>query len=195
MEAWPSWARRRVATAQATLGRSQVRVLLPPLRSGVVELGRRAAVTRETQVRPLPPELYRGPRGRTGDDAGFSTRKLRVRVPPGVLLTGRRGDGTPPVSGTGGRRFESCRPDLVRARWRSGFPREPHELETVGSNPTRAIYVGEPMVLNGGTRGSPVGPLLLRRDSRTRSGPPGRPSRPPAQRVGTRCVYTAEDDG
>ena len=54
------------------------------------------------------------PRGRTGDDAGPSTRKLRVRVPPGVY----------------------------DARWRSGCPREPHELEIVGSNPTRAIHGG-----------------------------------------------------
>lgn len=84
------------------------------------------------------------PCGRSGDDAGLSTRKLRVRIPPGVLndrllAVGERA--TPPVSGTGDRRFDSCQPDLFRnhARWRSGCPREPHELETVGSNPTRAI--------------------------------------------------------
>ena len=63
------------------------RILLPPcvVRSGVVESARRATVTREAQVRGLPPELSR-PRGRTGDDAGPSTRKLRVRAPPGVLI-------------------------------------------------------------------------------------------------------------
>ena len=50
-----------------------------------------------------------------GDDAGPSTRKLRVRVPPGVLhhrLLAVGEQATPPVSGTGDRRFDSCRPDL-----------------------------------------------------------------------------------
>jgi hypothetical protein len=46
---------------------------------------RRATVNREAQVRSLPPELVARPRGRTGYDAGLSIRKLRVRVPPGVL--------------------------------------------------------------------------------------------------------------
>ena len=59
--------------------------LLPLIRSGVVETGRRAAVNRERQVRALPPELP-CPCGRNGDDAGLSTRKLRVRIPPGVLV-------------------------------------------------------------------------------------------------------------
>jgi hypothetical protein len=64
----------------------------PSARSGVVELVRRATVNREGQVRVLPPELASRPRGRTGNDAGLSTRKLRVRVPPGVFiwLWGRR---------------------------------------------------------------------------------------------------------
>src|SRR4051794_20056705 len=61
-----------------------VRLPLLPLHSGVVELVRRATVNRERQVRVLPPELT-CPRGRSGDDAGPSTRKLRVRAPPGVL--------------------------------------------------------------------------------------------------------------
>jgi hypothetical protein len=56
-------------------------LLPPPFRRG--RAVRRATVTREAQVRILPPEPC--PRGRTGDDAGFSARKLRVRVPPGVL--------------------------------------------------------------------------------------------------------------
>jgi hypothetical protein len=54
------------------------------------------------------------PRGRTGDDAGFSTRKLRVRVPPGVLQLAVGKQVIPPVSGTGDRRFDSCRPDRRR---------------------------------------------------------------------------------
>jgi hypothetical protein len=107
----------------------QVRVLLPPyVRSGAVDLVRRATVTREEQVRSLPPELAR-PRGRTGHDAGLSIRKLRVRAPPGVLRLAVGELATPPVSGTGDRRFDPCRPDL-RARWRRGLSREPHELET-----------------------------------------------------------------
>src|SRR5207244_2438636 len=84
-------------------------------RSGVVESARRATVNRERQVRALPPELS-CPRGRNGDDAGPSTRKLRVRVPPGVFTTDRLlavGElATPPASGAGDRRFDSCQPDL-----------------------------------------------------------------------------------
>ena len=59
--------------------------LLPP-RSGVVELVRRATVNRERQVRALPPEPH-APVVENGDDAGPSTRKLRVRVPPGAPRT------------------------------------------------------------------------------------------------------------
>ena len=49
-----------------------------------------------------------------GDDAGLSTRKLRVRVPPGVLvrLLAVGELATPPASGAGDRRFDSCQPDL-----------------------------------------------------------------------------------
>src|SRR5262245_30011398 len=86
-------------------------------RSGVVDSVRRATVTRERQVRALPPELLSAcPRGRSGDDAGPSTRKLRVRVPPGVSIDRQLAVGemaTPPASGAGDRRFDSCRPDLV----------------------------------------------------------------------------------
>jgi hypothetical protein len=73
---------------------------------------------------------------------------MRVRLPPEVLesrlVVGEMA--TPPASGAGDRRFDSCRPDDSKrgagsarrqpprpereARWRSGFPREPHELET-----------------------------------------------------------------
>src|SRR5690348_9366757 len=40
------------------------------------------------------------------------------------------------------------------ARWRRGRPREPHELETVGSNPTRAPFFGvaEPLLPPGTAR-------------------------------------------
>jgi hypothetical protein len=128
LEAWPSGKGSALLARRAPCV-PQVRVLLPPyVRSGAVDLVRRATVTREEQVRSLPPELAR-PRGRTGDDAGLSIRKLRVRAPPGVLRLAVGELATPPVSGTGDRRFEPCRPDL-RARWRRGLSREPHELET-----------------------------------------------------------------
>lgn len=92
-----------------------------------------------SQVRALPPELH-APVVEAGNDAGLSTRRLRVRLPPGVHFVWLWGSGTPPASGAGERRFESCQPDL--ARWRSGRPHEPHELEIAGSNPARAPYGG-----------------------------------------------------
>src|SRR6266545_3831012 len=61
------------------------------------------------------------PRGRSGYDAALSTRKLRVRVPPGVfdrLVLGELA--TPPASGAGDRRFDSCRPDLFRVQASGG---------------------------------------------------------------------------
>jgi hypothetical protein len=68
-----------------------------------------------SQVRALPPEPH-APVVENGDDAGPSTRKLRVRVPPGVLVLVRLlavGElATPPASGAGDRRFDSCQPDL-----------------------------------------------------------------------------------
>ncbi len=51
--------------------------------------------------------------GETGHPTGFGSRRSLVRLQP-------------------------ARP----ARWRSGCPREPHELEIVGSNPTRAFSFG-----------------------------------------------------
>ncbi len=105
-EAWPSWQgsallpRRRCEPFAGSSPAASV------FRSGVVESGRRATVNREGQVRVLPPELSR-PRGRNGDDAGPSTRKLRVRVPPGVLIdrsSGCRGVGHP--TGFGRRRSQ-----------------------------------------------------------------------------------------
>jgi hypothetical protein len=75
----------------------------------------------------------------SGCDAGFSARKRGFESRRGFLVVqyvclavGERA--TPPVSGTGDRWFDSSQPDLLShvcdARWRSGFPREPHELET-----------------------------------------------------------------
>ena len=81
----PSWQGSALLPRRRLERRSQVRVLLPPL----VRCGRavrRATVNREAQVRSLPSELVARPRGRTGYDAGLSIRKLRVRVPPGVLV-------------------------------------------------------------------------------------------------------------
>jgi hypothetical protein len=97
-------ARQRVANAQAAsaplAGSSPA---ASAFRSGVVESVRRATVTRERQVRALPPEPH-APVVENGDDAGLSTRKLRVRVPPGVLASssGCRGAGHP--TGFGRRR-------------------------------------------------------------------------------------------
>jgi hypothetical protein len=113
VEAWPSWqgsallARRR---CEPFAGSSPA---ASALRSGVVESVRRATVTRERQVRALPPEPH-APVVEKGDDAGPSTRKLRVRVPPGVLvrLLAVGELATPPASGAGDRRFDSCQPDL-----------------------------------------------------------------------------------
>jgi hypothetical protein len=57
LEAWPSRQGSALLARRAPCV-PQVRVLLPPLlRSGVVEQVRRAVVTREGQVRALPPEL------------------------------------------------------------------------------------------------------------------------------------------
>ena len=68
----------------------------------------RDCYSRERRFEPCRRSLAR-PRGRSGDDAGPSTRKLRVRIPPGVLVS----------SGCGG-------------AWP---PRRRREPETAGSNP------------------------------------------------------------
>jgi hypothetical protein len=111
LEAWPSGkaapcygvGRRRLAGSN-------------PAASASFRRGRvgktRGCYPRERRFEPcrrslLPPWSKR-------DDAGFSIRRLRVRVPPGVLQLVVGEPGTPPVSGTGDRRFESCRPDLER---------------------------------------------------------------------------------
>jgi hypothetical protein len=102
--AWSSWKDARLLPARA-----QVRAL-PPELDGVRKAG---------NPHPRTPRRAKtlGPRGRSGDDAGPSTRKLRVRAPPGVLadrLLAVGEQATPPVSGTGDRRFDSCQPDLFR---------------------------------------------------------------------------------
>lgn len=85
-EAWPSWkgsallARRRPITA-----RRFESCCLRLSRSGVVELGRRAVVTREIAGSIPAAGAFHALVVEAGDDAGPSTRKLRVRVPPRVL--------------------------------------------------------------------------------------------------------------
>ncbi len=76
---------------------------------------------------------------------------VQVRVLPGVHVEDRRrqhrrrrsqiasgcgGAGHP--AGPGSRRSQVRFLPARLARWRSGCPREPHELETAGSNPARA---------------------------------------------------------
>ena len=104
------------------------------------------------------------PRGRTGDDAGPSTRKLRVRAPPGVLCTttGCRGVGHP--TGFGRRRSQvrllparlRGRGEAVLASLMSSRPwvRIPPALSTGsagrragrGSDGTRAVQSAGPNV-------------------------------------------------
>ena len=84
LEALPTWKGSALLTRR-WLAAMQVRTLLPPLSLRCGRAVRRATVNREAQVRSLPPELFASPCGRTGYDAGLSIRKLRVRVPPGVL--------------------------------------------------------------------------------------------------------------
>jgi hypothetical protein len=102
---------------------------------------RRATVTREAQVRALPPEPFVGgrcpwrhgslissrawfdsrasdsfflPPWSSGDDARLSTGKVRVRLPPGVLQLLPVGEtATPPGSGPGDRWFDSSRADCA----------------------------------------------------------------------------------
>ena len=108
--------------------------LLPLSRSGVVESARRATVNREAQVRSLPPEFHApvveramtpGPQP---GSCGFESRRGYLgalgeppgspRPPPLVRFADKRcalavGEvATPPASGAGDRRFDSCRPDL-----------------------------------------------------------------------------------
>ena len=79
--------RQRVANAQAaTTARRFESCCLRLSRSGVVELGRRAVVTREIAGSIPAAGAFHALVVEAGDDAGPSTRKLRVRVPPRVLV-------------------------------------------------------------------------------------------------------------
>jgi hypothetical protein len=116
LEVWPSRQGSALLARRAPCV-PQVRVLLPPLlRSGVVEQVRRAVVTREGQVRVLPPELTPpwSKRAMTPDSqsgsCGFESRR-------GCWNNWLWGSvATPPASGAGDRRFDSCRPDRFRRK-------------------------------------------------------------------------------
>jgi hypothetical protein len=78
--------RQRVAIAQAaTTARRFESCCLRLSRSGVVELGRRAVVIREIAGSIPAAGVLHALVVEAGDDAGPSTRKLRVRIPPRVL--------------------------------------------------------------------------------------------------------------
>src|SRR5262249_29005665 len=78
----------------------------------------------------------------SGSDAGFSARKRGFESRRGFFRLAVGETVTPPVSGTGDRWFDSSRPDLHAARWRSGSPREPHELETWVRIPPAQFFGG-----------------------------------------------------
>ncbi len=78
--------RQRVASAQAAnSARRFESCCLRLSQSGVVELGRRAVVTREIAGSSPAAGVLHALVVEAGDDAGPSTRRLRVRVPPRVL--------------------------------------------------------------------------------------------------------------
>jgi hypothetical protein len=119
--------RQRVASAQAAAtARRFESCCLRLSQSGVVELARRAVVTREIAGSIPAAGASHALVVEAGNDAGPSTRKLRVRVPPRVLNDRRDCAGhdvrhlavgelaTPPALEAGDRRFESCQPDLAR---------------------------------------------------------------------------------
>lgn len=113
---WEGLPRVRYPVSK-TGGPSALGVRLPPLPFRCGRVGKtRDCYSRDAGSKPAAGASAR-PRGRTGDDAGLSTRRLRVRVPPGVLLLffiwSWGSVATPPASGAGDRRFDSCRPDLA----------------------------------------------------------------------------------
>jgi hypothetical protein len=117
VEAWPSQVRQRVASAQAG-DRPQVRILLPPFnRSGVVErqdarlliAKRRFKSCRRSCLAPVV-ELAMTPGPQPGS-CGFKSRRGSLHLAVGEKAT-------PPASGAGDRRFDSCRPDLDLKRGR-----------------------------------------------------------------------------
>ena len=77
----------RAAGGAARSLRSQGRILLPPFRSGVVERQDARLLTARRRFDPCRRSSALPPWSK-GDDAGPSTRKLRVRIPPGVLPRG-----------------------------------------------------------------------------------------------------------
>ena len=79
--------RQRVASAQAAAAARRFESCCLRLsESGVVELGRRAVVAREIAGSIPAAGAFHALVVEAGDDAGPSTRKLRVRVPPRVLV-------------------------------------------------------------------------------------------------------------
>ena len=80
---------RRGIPSRKRVGSRALGVRLPLLPPASFRRGRvgttRDCYSREAGSSPAAGALTTRPRGRTGDDAGPSTRKLRVRVPPGVL--------------------------------------------------------------------------------------------------------------
>jgi hypothetical protein len=103
LEGLPSGAVSRLENGWAqALG---VRLPLLPLRSGVVERKDARLLIAKRRFDPCrqsrrsksgPASPGRVPPWSNGNDAGLSIRKLRVRIPPGVLMTTAcRGDGHP----------------------------------------------------------------------------------------------------
>ena len=79
--------RQRVAIAQAAAAARRFESCCLRLsQSGVVELERRAVVTREIAGSIPAAGASHALVVEVGDDAGPSTRRLRVRVPPRVLM-------------------------------------------------------------------------------------------------------------
>ncbi len=138
----PTWkdCHRRGIPSRKRVGLRALGVRLPllPPRSGVVErVTRRATVNRERQVRALPPEPLFARAVETKPRGGVISKRVpcprgRTAMTPGPqpggagstpaggssFTTGRGGDGTPPASGAGDRRFDSCRPDSGSSRRR-----------------------------------------------------------------------------
>jgi hypothetical protein len=109
-EAWPSW-KGSALLARRRFARSQVRVLLPPSIVPAWSSWKDARLLiARAQVRALPPELHApvveavmtpGPQP---GSCGFESRR-GFQLAVGEMAT-------PPASGAGRRRFESCQPDL-----------------------------------------------------------------------------------
>jgi hypothetical protein len=103
-------ARRRGA-------RPQVRILLPPFRSGVVERKDARLLTARRRFDPCR-RSFACPRGRRAMTPRSQRGRCGFESRRGFLLLAVGESATPPVLGTGDRRFDSCRPDLVAQRGR-----------------------------------------------------------------------------